>query len=1192
MGAPAAGAQDTGDQDAGGQDDGEPGGAAADPALDWSNYEKITLTTSVGEPIGLAVMEDGRILHTARNGDVRLTDPAVGTTTVVNTLDVYSNSEDGLQGIALDPGFADNGWVYVIYAPREMSGTAQNGAPYPEVTPEGNAPDVLPDGEDESYWDQWLGYNQLSRFRWDPEADSLDLSSEQVILKVEVQRGQCCHVGGDIDFDDAGNLYLTTGDNTPAGAPGANGFAPNNDAPGYNPGYDSRRGAGNTNDLRGAILRIRVEDDGTYSIPDGNLFEPGTAGTRPELFVMGLRNPFRFDVDPATNSVSWGDYGPDSGVPDPDRGPKGYVEWQTTGLDQPINGGWPYCTGDNFDYNEWDFENEQPREFFDCAAGAENNSRWNTGLDVVPPAVPADLYYGDEADEQPWPELTELEAQGGQGPMGGPVYHHDDSYPDTALPAYWDDKVFFYEFSQDYIAALTVEWPDGPVADIEHFLPNLDLSTNVQPITDSPIDMEVGPEGSLYVLDYGDGFFSENPDAGLYRINYAAENKTPRPAIDLDTSSSSEAPLTVTFDGSATIDPDGDELTFDWDFDGDGTFEGSGVTAEHTYTETGAYTARLRVTDARGRAALTSTTITVGNVAPTLLVDTPSPGAFFDWGDSVPFEVTTSDPEDGDETVCDNVSWTFGLGHDQHAHPLSQGDGCEFAIATPVDAPEHGETENIFGVVVVRYTDQGAAGIEPATSEVAFVLNPKSQEAEWADETSGVEIVGDPAASGFDTVGSLDPGDWLAWDPVDLVGIDSVTAIASGSGELALRWNDPGAEPFATIPMDAEGLAPSEPVDLTGAPAGPGVLYVTSTGGIVLDAFEFAGDGVADVTPPVLSVETDPAEPNGPDGAFVGPVAFTITADDVSDVTIEYSTDGGATWNETGSRWGSTFCEEGDERVPCVIDEVGTTTLRYRATDAGGNESEVGELEITIVEGPTAPDDEPDDGEPGDSGTEGPGDPDAGDPDGAPADDPAITATMLGTFAGELVATEGHDAVGAAAMVVMPDATTVRVDVAGLAGGEAHQAHLHDGACGDGGAHHRHDPDGPSAPPNELWLVDDPADPDAGFLADDAGAASVSGSAPWAAPAGARAVMVHGGELGLPVGCATLDTAVGPVEVVLDHAEVDDGAVEVSLDGGEWATYEGPITVAEPGAHTVAYRPAGATLTGAPGELAFVVVAA
>ncbi|WP_084105379.1 PQQ-dependent sugar dehydrogenase [Demequina sp. NBRC 110056] len=911
--------------------DAEPGAAEA---LDWTNYEKVLLTKDTGEPIGLTVMPDGSVLHTARNGDIRHTDPSTGVTEVVTTVDVYANSEDGLQSIAIAPDFAESGWVYLYYAPRVMEGDD-----YPETTPSGSAPNSLPAGEDESYWDIWKGYNQLSRAQWDESSGSIDMTTEQVLLTVEVQRGQCCHVGGDIDFDGEGNVYVSTGDNTPAGTPGANGFAPNNNAPGMNPGFDARRGAGSTNDLRGAILRIHPEDDGSYTIPEGNLFEPGTDLTRPEIFVMGLRNPFRMEVDDVTGAVSWGDYGPDSGVASAERGPLGYVEWQSTTA--PLNGGWPYCHGPNANYNEWDYATATPGEWFDCEAGAENNSTWNTGLEVLPAATAPQVYYGDNPGDQPFDEFVTFDAQGGQGPMGGPTFHFDPDGPASQWPEYWDGKAFFYEFSQDYIAALTIPDPDGPVTHVEQVLPNEALTDNVQAITDSPIDMEFGPDGSLYILDYGNGFFRQNPEAGLYRVDYAAGNKSPTAVISADPISSSTAPLSVTLDGSNSTDPEGEELTYEWDTDGDGTFDATGVSVNPTYEDLGQYTVRLRVTDPAGRTGLTSTLITVGNVAPTLVADLPLDGGFFAWGDAVPYSFTTSDPEDGAGTVCSNLSWTFGLGHDTHAHPEVLGSGCSGAWLTPADAPEHGATEKLYGVVVATYTDQGNGDIPPAQAEVSLILNPFVQEAEHADALSGVEVVADDTAGALSKVTSLDAGDHLSWDPVNFAGIDGVLVRGTGSGTIELRWGGADAEPFATADLDSSSWS-EVAADVVAFPEGTGELFVTSSGGVDLDTLTFEGPGVTDVTAPTASMVADPAEPTGSNGWYTGPVTLQIQAEDNGAIANgEVSYDGGETWTSVRHPWFGTL-------QPVTVDDEGVTEVQYRATDSGGNVSEVGSITVSI----------------------------------------------------------------------------------------------------------------------------------------------------------------------------------------------------------------------------------------------------
>lgn len=805
-----------------GHDHGDPVSATT-----WANYERVRLagTAGVGEPIDLAVLPDSRVLHTTRGGQVRLTDPSQGTTTVVNTIDVYANSEDGLQTITLDPDFEENGWVYLYYAPRVMD------APYPATTAPGSAPNTLPAGADASYWDQWKGYNQLSRFKWNAATSSLDLATEQKIIKVEVQRGQCCHVAGDVAFDNDGNVLLATGDNTPAGTPGAGGYAPMNDRPGFNPGFDARRGSGNSNDLRGKILRIDVQEDGSYTIPSGNLFAPGTAGARPEIFAMGLRNPFRIDFDPATGAVTWGDYGPDAGTANADRGPMGYVEWQSTTV--PINGGWPFCHGPNANYSNWDYETLTVRGWYDCAGTLVNPSPYNTGLQNLPSATAPQLWYGDQPTHQPWPEF----GSGGQAPMGGPTYRYDEENTSaTKFPAYWDGKAFMGEFSRDRIFAFSQDDPDGPVTKIEDFLPNSALVAAGMPVWDNVMDMEFGPDGSLYVLDYGDGFFRPNPDAGLYRVDYVVGIKGPRAVLDASVTSG-DGPLAVEFDASGSSHPDDLGLSFAWDFENSGTFTEGDAVESYTYAEDGQYQARVRVTDTSGRVSLASVTITVGNTAPVVEIVSPVDGSFTDWGDEVAFEVKVTDP---DETIdCTRVLWSYGLGHDNtHTHPLFTGSGCTATIQISLEAG-HGETENIYAQIGASYTDLGTATAPALGGDDVVLLNPRALQAEHSDAKSGeTTVVDDESAAGFRYLSGLGEGEWIAYDPVELGGITGVELRAKGAGEVTLRWEDADGDVLGTFDVDSAAWQEIS-VPLTVIPEGTGRIVVTSTGGVDLDQFEF-----------------------------------------------------------------------------------------------------------------------------------------------------------------------------------------------------------------------------------------------------------------------------------------------------------------------------------------------------------------
>ncbi|HYF69046.1 MAG TPA: ThuA domain-containing protein, partial [Ohtaekwangia sp.] len=330
-------------------------------AIEENRFTKTVLDFNLNEPMELAVLPDGNILFIERKGNVKFYDNQAGKTEVIATIPVSTKynknekgemreAEDGLLGLALDPKFAENNWVYMYYSPA------------------GNDPK-----------------NILVRYTLKDK--KLDEASKKVILEVAVQRDQCCHTGGSIAFDANGNLFLSTGDNTSPFE--SDGFSPSDERAGRS-AFDAQKSSSNTNDLRGKILRIHPEPDGTYTIPKGNLFPEGEANTRPEIYVMGNRNPYRISVDEKTGYLYWGEVGPDAGTNDSLRGPRGYDEINQA--KQAGFYGWPYFVGADYAYGKFDFAANKVIGKWDPAKPL-NESPNNTGKRELPPTTPAYIWY-------------------------------------------------------------------------------------------------------------------------------------------------------------------------------------------------------------------------------------------------------------------------------------------------------------------------------------------------------------------------------------------------------------------------------------------------------------------------------------------------------------------------------------------------------------------------------------------------------------------------------------------------------------------------------------------------------------------------------------------------------------------------------------------------------------------------------
>ncbi|MFC7304094.1 PQQ-dependent sugar dehydrogenase [Streptomyces monticola] len=781
-----------------------PTASAAEPARSAAEFQQITLAKGVaetGEPMSMAVLPDRSVLHTSRDGTLRLTD-AAGTTKVAGTLPVYSHDEEGLQGIGVDPDFTSTRAIYLYYAPRLST-------PGTDAPANGSAADFAP----------FDGVNRLSRFVLKPDG-TLDTTSEKKVLDVPASRGLCCHVGGDIDFDKDGNLYLSTGDDTNPFA--SDGYTPIDERANRNPGYDAQRSAANTNDLRGKILRLKVKADGSYTVPAGNLFAPGTAKTRPEIYAMGFRNPFRMSVDKPTGTVYVGDYGPDAGTASATRGPAGQVEFNR--ITKAGNYGWPYCTGKNDAYNDYDFATSTSGAKFNCAA-PKNTSPRNTGLTDLPPAQPAWIPY----DGGSVPEF----GSGSESPMAGPVYRYDaNSASAVKFPQGYDGDFFAGEFGRRWIKRIE-QGADGTVQSINAF-----------PWSGTQVmDMAFGPDGALYVLDYGTGYFNGDENSALYRIEHVTGGLSPVAQAKADRTSG-KAPLTVAFSSAGSSDPDGDPLTYAWAF-GDGATS-TAANPSHTYTANGQYSATLTVKDSTGKTHSASVQITVGNTAPTVKLELPVDGRIIDPGTAVPYKVTVTDPEDG--TIdCSKVKITFIVGHDSHGHPQTSKTGCSGTVQTLADG-EHDPNANIFGVWDAEYTDKGANGQPALTTHDEHISQPSHRQAEHFGDSQGVQIVSHAPAHGGKTAGYIENGDWISFKPYALDNTTRFTARVSSAGSggtIEVRAGSPGGTLLGTATVPVTGgweTFTDVSAALSGQPTAPTTLFLVFKGGSgsLFDVDDFA----------------------------------------------------------------------------------------------------------------------------------------------------------------------------------------------------------------------------------------------------------------------------------------------------------------------------------------------------------------
>ncbi len=567
------------------------GAAVVDLAAkpDLNRFTPVVLTQgSLDEPMVFEVLKDGRVYIAERRGALKVYDPKIPGVKTVGVLSVNTkgNQEQGLAGMTIDPKFADNGHVYLFYY-------------HPTA-----AKAVIS--------------------RWEVRNDVLVANSEKVMLEWPAQRETCCHTGGGMTWDGDGNLYITIGNNT-----GNDLKAHTDERPGRS-SWDDQRGAANTDSLEGKILRIHPEPDGTYSIPKGNLFPPGTAKTRPEIYTMGHRNAWRPSIDSKTGFLYWGEVGPDA-QNDTEIGPRGYDE-----LNQARKAGffgWPYFVGDSA-FPWYDYAAKKPGAKKDPLHPI-NNSPNNTGLKELPPLAPSFIYYPYAVSDK-FPEL----GTGGRSAVGGPIFHASN-FKDAKRPwpAYFEGKWIVTDLSRAWMMSISMK-ENGDYKSMERIL------TNYKAI--EPIDMKFGPEGDLYVLEYGSKWFQFSPDAKLVRIEYESGNRRPVASI-ASNKTGGVPPFDVKLSSEGSADPDGDKLTYRWEI-----FEAgrdprvfNTPNPDVRLEGVGSVVARLTVTDPAGASDSKSVGIISGNEPPRVSLKLAGNSTFFFPNQPLPYSVEVNDAEDG-----------------------------------------------------------------------------------------------------------------------------------------------------------------------------------------------------------------------------------------------------------------------------------------------------------------------------------------------------------------------------------------------------------------------------------------------------------------------------------------------------------------------------------------------------------------
>ncbi|MFF0345216.1 PQQ-dependent sugar dehydrogenase [Kribbella sp. NPDC004875] len=704
--------------------------APARAAVTPTGFSEQVVFSGLTNPTNVAFSPDGRVFVAEKSGLIKVFQSLDDTTPSVYAdlrTEVYNYWDRGLLGIALHPNFPTDPRMYVLYTHDGLIGgtTPKWGTPDTNDDPCPNPPGPTSDGCQASA--------RLSVIN--------GAGAEQVLVEDWCQVYPS-HSIGSIEFGPDGMLYAGGGDGASFNYVDygqdsylASDVTPDNPC-GDGPAAVSAtltsptaeggalraqdlRTSGDPTTLDGSI--IRIDPDTGQAAPGNPLITSADLNSR-RIVAEGLRNPMRFTFRPGTKELWIGDVG--------------YSTWEeidriadpTAGV---TNLGWP------------------------CYEGAGRQP----GYDSANVSICENLYAaGSSAVAAPYYSYKHTEQVGGTCSTGSSSISGLSFYSGGNYPSEYDGALFFTDYSRRCVWAMmpgSNGLPDQ--SKIQLFASGYGATR-----------LRTGPGGDLFTVDYDNG--------RILRYVYNGTNNPPTAVIHA-APSSGPTPLTVTFDGTASNDADGDPLTYAWDLDGDGAYDDSTApTVQYTYTTTATVTARLRVSDGK-TSSTTSTQIDVANTAPTALITSPGPATTWKVGDTIAFSGSATDPEQG-TLPGSALTWSLIMHHcpsDCHTHTITSLTGASSSFP----APDH----EYPSYLELRLTATDAQGL---TDTKSVRLDPKTVGLKFGTVPAGLPVTflnttGRTPLSGTTIVGSSVS-----------VSADPAQAISNQAYRFA-TWSDGGA---------------------------------------------------------------------------------------------------------------------------------------------------------------------------------------------------------------------------------------------------------------------------------------------------------------------------------------------------------------------------------------------------------------